>query len=104
MELVKENLFQIFSQIFIESQQSFSKSDIELRSKCRTLSEKLSKLVDELEANNFEADLTLLSSLEEDTINILKSASELETKRNLIKESVVSLKSSTKNKFLSRGK
>ena len=91
-----QNLFQIFSQVFIESQQAFSKSDVELRTKCRTLSERLSQLVDALESDPFKADLSLISSLEEDTLHIMKSAAELENKRNLINESVASLKNSTK--------
>tara|TARA_B100001057_G_C22179346_1_gene692644 strand:+ start:232 stop:537 length:306 start_codon:yes stop_codon:yes gene_type:complete len=91
----QENLFQVFSQVFIESQQSFSKCDVELRTKCRTLAEKLNKLVDELEADAFTAQITLLSTLEEDTLHILRSASELEERRKFIKESVTSLKNST---------
>jgi hypothetical protein len=92
----QENLFQVFSQVFIQSQQSFNKCDVELRTKCRTLSEKLVKLVEELEMDAFKADLTLLSSLEEDTLHILKSVSELENRRDHIKESVRSLQDSTK--------
>lgn len=90
-----ENLFQVFSQVFIESQQSFSKCDVELRTKCRTLAEKLNKLVNELEADAFTAKITLLSTLEEDTLHILRSASELEERRKFIKDSVASLKDST---------
>ena len=45
----QENLFQVFSQVFIESQQSFNKCDVELRAKCRNLSEKLGKFVDEFQ-------------------------------------------------------
>lgn len=90
-----ENLFQVFSQVFIESQQSFSKCDVELRTKCRTLAEKLNKLVNELEEDAFTAKITLLSTLEEDTLHILRSASELEERRKFIKDSVASLKDST---------
>ena len=97
-----ENLFQVFSQVFIESQQTFNKCDIELRSKCRTLSEKLNKLVEELELDAFKADLTLLSSLEEDALHILKSAAELENRRDHIKESVRSLQDSTQVKISRR--
>ena len=97
-----ENLFQVFSQVFIQSQQSFNKCDVELRSKCRTLAEKLNKVVDELEHDAFKADLTLLSSLEEDTLNILKSASELEDRRDYISESVRSLQNSTNVKISRR--
>lgn len=97
-----ENLFQVFSQVFIESQQTFNKCDIELRSKCRTLAEKLNKLVEELELDAFKADLTLLSSLEEDSLHILKSASELESRRDHIKESVRSLQDSTHVKISRR--
>ena len=98
MEFPNDNLFQVFSQIFIESQQSFSKCDVELRTKCRTLSEKLNKLVEDLETDPFTAQLNLISSLEEDTLHILRSASELENRRELIKESVHSLKDSVKIK------
>ena len=91
----RENLFQVFSQIFIESQQSFNKCDTELRVKCRTLAEKLNKLVDELEKDAFSANLNTISSLEEDTLHILRSASDLEERRSFIKESVRSLKEST---------
>ena len=97
-----ENLFQVFSQVFIESQQTFNKCDVELRSKCRTLAEKLNKLVEELELDAFKADLTLLSSLEEDSLHILKSASELESRRDHIKESVRSLQDSTHVKISRR--
>ena len=97
-----ENLFQVFSQVFIKSQQSFSKCDVELRTKCRTLAEKLNKLVDELEADAFTADLSLLSSLEEDTLHILRSTSELENRREHIKESVRSLQDSTQVKVSRR--
>jgi len=94
-----ENLFQVFSQIFIESQQSFNKCDINLRTKCRTLSEKLSRMVEELEEDPFKADISLLESLEEDTLRILKSCTELENRREMIKDSVRSLQNSTKNKI-----
>ena len=98
----QENLFQVFSQVFIQSQQSFNKCDIELRTKCRTLSEKLGKMVEELESDAFKADLTLLSSLEEDTLHILRSASELENRRDYIRESVNSLQDSTRVKVSRR--
>ena len=98
----QENLFQVFSKVFIESQQSFNKCDVELRTKCRTLSEKLGKLVEELELDAFRADLTLISSLEEDTLHILRSASELENRREHIKESVRSLQDSTHIKVTRR--
>jgi len=68
-----ENLFQIFSQVFIESQQSFNKCDVELRTKCRTLASKLNAFVDELE-----------------------------NRRDHIKESVSSLQNSTKGKIARR--
>lgn len=97
-----ENLFQVFSQVFIQSQQTFSKCDVELRAKCRTLSEKLSKLVDELENDAFTADLDLISSLEEESLHIMKSATELQSRREFIKASVDSLKSSTENRILRR--
>ena len=88
-------LFQVFSQVFIQSQQSFNKSDLELRSKCRTLAEKLNKMVEDLENDAFKADLTVLSSLEEDTLFILRCAAELENRRDYIQESVKSLQDST---------
>ena len=97
-----ENLFQTFSQIFIQSQQSFNKCDVELRTKCRTLSEKLNKLVEELENDAFKADLTIISTLEEDTLHILRSASEIELRRDMIKESVRSLQDSTQTKVSRR--
>jgi Na+/phosphate symporter len=97
-----ENLFQVFSQVFIQSQQSFNKCDVELRTKCRTLAEKLNKMVEELEVDAFKAELSLLSTLEEDTLHILRSAAELENRREYIKESVRSLKDSTNTKVSRR--
>tara|TARA_A100001515_G_scaffold86498_1_gene68694 strand:- start:200 stop:505 length:306 start_codon:yes stop_codon:yes gene_type:complete len=97
-----ENLFQVFSQVFIESQQSFNKCDVELRTKCRTLAEKLNKLVQELEEDAFKADLTFVSLLEEDSLHIIRSATELESRREYIKESVRSLQGSTKIKITRR--
>lgn len=94
----QENLFQVFSQVFIQSQQSFNKCDVELRTKCRTLAEKLNKLVDQLEEDAFKADLTIVATLEEDTLHILRSVSELESRRDFIQESVRSLQDSTKTK------
>ena len=93
----KENLFQVFSQVFIQSQQSFSKCDVELRTKCRTLSENLNKLVEDLEEDAFSADFTFINNLEEETLKIIRTASELENRRNCIKNSVSSLKESTKS-------
>ena len=98
----QENLFQVFSQVFIESQQSFNKCDVELRAKCRTLSEKLSKVVEELEVDPFAANLNIISSLEEDTLHILRSAAELDQRREYIKESVRSLQDSTTTKVSRR--
>ncbi len=95
----KENLFQIFSQVFIDSQQAFSKCDVELRTKCRTLSEKINRLIEDLESDPFSADLSILSTLEEDTLHILRSLSDLENRRELIKESVSSLQQSTRKKI-----
>jgi len=97
-----ENLFQIFSQVFIESQQSFNKCDVELRTKCRTLASKLNAFVDELEKDAFLADLNILSSIEEDVLHIVRSATELENRRDHIKESVSSLQNSTKGKIARR--
>lgn len=97
-----ENLFQVFSQVFIQSQQSFNKCDVELRTKCRTLAEKLNKMVEELEVDAFKAELSLLSTLEEDALHILRSAAELENRREYIKESVRSLKDSTNTKVSRR--
>ena len=94
-----ENLFQVFSQVFIESQQIFSKTDVELRSKCRILSEKLSRLVEELENDAFSADLSTLSMLEEETLQILRACHALEDRRAFIQESVSKLKDSTKTKI-----
>ena len=91
----QDNLFQVFSQIFIKSQQSFNKCEVELRTKCRTLAEKLNKMAQELEEDAFKADLTVLSTLEEDTLHILRSAAEIENRRDHIKESVNSLQDST---------
>jgi hypothetical protein len=98
----QENLFQVFSQVFIQSQQSFNKCDVELRTKCRTLAEKLNKMVEQLEEDAFTADLTVFSSLEEDTLFILRSAAELENRREYIKESVRSLQDSTNTKVSRR--
>ena len=98
----QENLFQVFSQVFIESQQSFNKCDVELRAKCRNLSEKLGKFVDELEVDPFSANLNLISSLEEDTLHILRNAAELDQRREHIKESVRSLQDSTRSKVSRR--
>lgn len=94
----QENLFQVFSQVFIQSQQSFNKCDVELRTKCRTLAEKLNRLVDQLEEDAFKADLTIVATLEEDTLHILRSVSELENRRDFIQESVRSLQDSTRTK------
>ena len=94
-----ENLFQVFSQVFIESQQSFNKCDIELRTKCRTLAGNLTSFVDDLESDPFAADLNKLSTLKEDALHIIRSATELETRRELIKDSVNSLQKSTKRKL-----
>lgn len=95
----KENLFQVFSQIFISSQQSFNANDLELRTKCRVLSEKLKRVVDELEEDPFMADLSLISNLEEEVLQIIRITAELEDRRDYIKESVNSLKSSTHKKI-----
>ena len=94
-----ENLFQVFSQVFIESQQAFSKCDVELRSKCRTLSETLGKLASDLEADPFQANLAVVNLIEEEVLKITKTAAELESRREFIKESVNSLKKSTKTKI-----
>ena len=102
MNIKNENLFQVFSQIFIESQQAFSKCDVELRTKCRTLAEKLNRLVDDLEEDPFSAQLSLISSLEEDTLHILRSTAELEDRRSLIKTSVDTLQDSVKTKISRR--
>lgn len=93
-----ENLFQIFSQVFINSQQSFSKTDVELRTKCRTLAEKLNKFVQDLEDDPFEANLMILQTLDDDVSSILKNLVELEEKRKDIKKSVEALKNSTQSK------
>ena len=98
MDFQKQNLFQRFSEIFIESQQSFSKCDVELRTKCRTLSEKLNVLVAALETDPFSAQLDVISTLEEDTLHILRNVDELENRRTLIKESASTLQDSTKTK------
>ena len=94
-----ENLFQIFSQVFIESQQSFNKTDVELRSKCRTLAEKLSRVVEELENDAFSADLTAIATLEEDSLQIIRNCADLERRRAYISDSVEKLKKSTKQKI-----
>jgi len=94
-----QNLFQVFSNIFIESQQSFNKSDMELRSKCRVLSEKLLKISDQLEADPFTANLDDIHTLEEEILQVKRIAHELESRREHIEKSVASLKLSTKTKL-----
>jgi len=95
----KVNLFQVFSNIFIEAQQSFNKSDLELRSKCRVLSERLLKLSDQLESDPFTANLDIIHSLEEEVFQLKRIGYELESRRDCIQESVESLKSATVNKL-----
>lgn len=90
-----ENLFQIFSQVFIESQQSFNKCESELRSRCRVLSQKLSDSVETIESDVFNADLSTIFDLEEELSYVIKLAQELESRRSLIKDSVGQLKKST---------
>ena len=97
-----ENLFQVFSQVFIESQQSFNKCDVELRTKCRTLASKLTNLVDDLENDPFKADLGKIATLEEDVLHIIRSATELENRREYIQKSVESLQTSTKSRLSKR--
>ena len=98
----QENLFQVFSQVFIESQQSFNKCESELRNRCRTLSQKLSNSVEELESDVFTANLNNIFDLEEEMEYIMKLVQELQNRRSLIKESVDQLRKST-DKHISRG-
>jgi len=97
-----QNLFQVFSEVFIESQHAFNKCEIELRTKCRTLSEKLNRLAEDLETDVFNADMALISTIEEETLHIVRNALDLEDRRENIKESVRSLKTSTKTKVRGR--
>ena len=94
-----QNLFQVFSNIFIEGQQSFNKNDLELRSKCRVLSERLLKLSDQLEEDPFSANLEVIHTLEEEVLQLKRIGHELESRREYIQESVGSLKSATKTKI-----
>ena len=93
--MLDENLFQIFSQVFIESQQSFNHCEADLRNKCRVLSQKLSDVVEDLERDVFKADVTKIIDLREEMNVIVKVTQELESRRSLIKDSVESLKKST---------
>ncbi len=93
-----ENLFQVFSQVFVESQQAFNKCELELRSKCRTLSEKLKKVSEDLEKDSFTAGLEVFITIEEEILFLMRNAKELEDRRTHIKESIDALKSSTKSK------
>ena len=97
-----ENLFQIFSQVFIKSQQAFNKTDVELRSKCRTLAEKLNRLVEELENDAFSANISALETLEEDSLQIIRNCADLERRRTNISDSVEKLRKST-NQKITRG-
>ena len=90
-----ENLFQTFSRVFIESQQSFNACEAELRSKCRVLSQKLTDSVDKIEADVFSANLNPIFDLEEEVNYLIKLAQELENRRNLIQDSVDHLRKST---------
>jgi len=90
-----ENLFQVFSQVFVESQQSFNKCETELRNKCRLLSQKLNIIVEDLEKDVFNANISKVFDFEEDMSSILKIAEELENRRRLINDSVSQLKKST---------
>ncbi len=90
-----ENLFQIFSRVFIESQQSFNKCESELRNKCRVLSQKLTNSVDQIETDVFSANLNTIFDMEDEISYIIRLAQELENRRNLIQDSVDQLKKST---------
>ena len=90
-----ENLFQIFSQVFIESQQSFNKCEAELRSRCRVISKKFENISEEIETDVFSAKLSNIFDLEEDVNYIIKLAQELQSRRKLIKDSVDQLKKSS---------
>ena len=97
-----ENLFQTFSQVFIESQQSFNKCESELRNRCRVLSQKLNNVVDDVEEDVFKANLNRVFDLEEEMVYIIKLSQELQNRRTLIKDSVEQLKKSTE-KHVARG-
>ncbi len=90
-----ENLFQVFSQVFIESQQSFNKCEAELRNRCRVISKKFENISEEIETDVFSAKLSNIFDLEEDVNYIIKLAQELQSRRKLIKDSVDQLKKSS---------
>tara|TARA_B100000287_G_C19967436_1_gene517037 strand:- start:22 stop:327 length:306 start_codon:yes stop_codon:yes gene_type:complete len=90
-----ENLFQVFSEIFIESQQSFNKSEAELRNKCRVLAQKLNLVVEDMEKDVFNAKISKVFDFEEEVASITKTAKDLVARRQLIKDSVGQLKRST---------
>ena len=97
-----ENLFQVFSQVFVESQQSFNKCELELRSKCRTLSEKLKKVAEDLEKDSFSASLEVFVTIEEEMLVLMRNAKELEERRTHIKDSISALQDSTRHKITGR--
>ena len=90
------NLFQKFSQIFIESQESFNYLDSNLRNKCRRISGLLSNIAESMEEDPFLANLESLEHIEEDIKSLYKVYKELEEKRELIKNSVDMLDKSAK--------
>ena len=93
---MSSNLFQKFSQIFIESQESFNYLDSSLRSKCRRLSGLLNNIAESMEEDPFLANLESLEHIEEDINSLYKVYKELEEKRELIKNSVDMLDKSAK--------
>ena len=90
-----QNLFQVFSQVFIESQQAFTKTESELRSRCRVMAQKLNNIVEDIEKDVFEAKISNVFDLEEDFTDIVKLSQELQKRRSFIKDSVSNLKKST---------
>jgi hypothetical protein len=93
---MSSNLFQKFSQIFIESQESFNYLDSSLRNKCRRLSGLLNNIAESMEEDPFLANLESLEHIEEDINSLCKIYKELEEKRELIKNSVDMLDKSAK--------
>ena len=90
------NPFEALSKIFIDNQNNFNLKADDLRNRSRILSQKLNKVIEQLEINPFDADLNLYLNIEEESRFILIVAKEVEKQRKKITDSIEMLSEANK--------
>ena len=83
-----ENPFKKLSELLIDNQNSLDGQSQHLRTQIRIFSQKINKVIEQLEEDVFSTDLNILSGIDIEASKILENAKDIEVSRTKIINSI----------------